>query len=72
VIACVSYCSNEEIKTVIHSCVYVILLLHVSALVESHQQACKKLIKKDYLYTAYKNGILDIPEISALHEIGAV
>jgi len=59
-------------KTVIHNCVCIILLLHVSAFVESHHQACKKLIKKDYLYTSHKNGTLDIAEISALHKIGAV
>jgi hypothetical protein len=31
-----------------------------------------KIKKERYLYTVYKNGALDIPEISALHEIDAV
>ena len=53
---CVSYCSNAEMKTVIHNCVCIILLPHVSAFVESHHQACKTFIKKDYLYATHKNG----------------
>ena len=57
VIEGVSYYSNEEMKTVIHNYVYIILLQRVAAFVESHHEACKKLIKKDYLYTTHKNGI---------------
>jgi hypothetical protein len=45
-IACVSYYSNEEMITVIHNCVYTVLLQHVSAFVESNHQACKKINKE--------------------------
>jgi hypothetical protein len=51
-IADVSDYSNGGMKTVIHNYIYVILLLHVSALVENHYQSCKA----DNLYTTHKNG----------------
>jgi hypothetical protein len=34
-----------------HKYVYIILLLHVSALVEMHSHSVQKYIKKDYLIT---------------------